>query len=468
MSDMFYYDAQVRRFLAQIIAVFSNFNVTFGKDDDGNTIYHRVPVRYATTNKMVASIIKQNSENIMNAVPAMAVYVTGLEYDRERIQNPTFVDKTHVRQRRYNRNTGEYTSQPGNTFTVERLMPVPYMLRFNVDIWTSNQEQKFQALEQILVLFNPDLEIQSTDNYLDWTSLSYIHIDSVNFSSNPIGASDEDIDIATLGFYCPIWLSAPAKLKKLGVIENIVASVYDANGNYNPDLIESMERFGNRQYVTPTGYNLIVLNGQATLYPNGGPLDTGDSIDDLPSSSASAIAWGPYISQLGELKNGITQLRLRKDNPDTVSEIVGTVSYHPTDPNVLLFNVDNDTIPGNTLLPVDAIIDPTRSAPGINGLDAAEAGQRYLLLSGINTGKDDTSFDGADAWKSNGNDFFAEEYDIIEYTGSEWVVSWSADRSSKYEYITNLTTGLQYKWNREDWVKSWEGEYPAGQWSLVF
>jgi hypothetical protein len=159
---------------------------------------------------------------------------------------------------------------------------------------------------------------------------------------------------------------------------------------------------------------------------------------------------------------------LRKDNPDTLSEIVGTVSYHPTDPNVLLFNVDVDTTPSNSLPPVNAIIDPVRSAPGVNGLPAAGAGQRYLLLNPINSGKaGDDDFDGADAWKSAGIDLVADTYDIIQYTGSEWLVSWSSN-TDKQEFVTNLTTGVQYKWNGTDWVKSWEGEYPAGQWSLVF
>jgi hypothetical protein len=223
---------------------------------------------------------------------------------------------------------------------------------------------------------------------------------------------------------------------------------------------------GNRLYTTPTGNNLLLLNGQATIYPSGG-VSNSDSLSSLPENTSNT-KWEPHISTFGELKNGITQLRLRKDNPDTLSEIIGTVSYHPTDPTVLLFTVDQDTIPSNTLPAVNAIIDPTRSAPGVNGLPIASAGQRYLLLGDLNSGKvGDDSFDGADAWKSSGIDLIAKTYDIIQYTGSEWVVSWSS-ASNKQEFITNLTTGIQYKWNNTDWVKSWEGEYPEGTWSLVF
>ena len=90
-----------------------------------------------------------------------------------------------------------------------------------------------------------------------------------------------------------------------------------------------------------------------------------------------------------------------------------------------------------------------------------------MLLNNINGGKaGDTSFDGADAWKNAGIDLVADTYDIIEYTGTEWLISWSSD-TDKQEFVTNITTGIQYKWNGTDWVKSWEGEYPSGEWSLV-
>ena len=42
---------------------------------------------------------------------------------------------------------------------------------------------KLQILEQILVLFNPSLEVQTTDNYIDWTSLTHVMLESVNWSS---------------------------------------------------------------------------------------------------------------------------------------------------------------------------------------------------------------------------------------------------------------------------------------------
>ena len=465
----FFYDRQIRRWLQQVIAVFSHFNVQSGLDINGAPVYIRVPVRYGDPTRMVSAIIKENSENKISTVPIMSVHITSLTHDRDRMQNPTHIEKLHIRERKYNSETDTYSTYQGNALTVERMMPAPYQLSVNVDIWTSNTEQKLQILEQILPLFNPDLELQSTDNYVDWTSLSYIAMENQTWSSRsvPVG-NDDQIDVATLSFKMPIWLSLPTKVKKLGVIQTIIASLYDAQGQLNEDVIDTANLLENRIYVTPTGYGLLLLNGMATLVPANGPVTLGANSTDVEANPNEPINWQPLVNLYGELINGTTQLRLRKNNPDTISEVIGTVAYHPADPATLLFSVDIDTIPANTLPPVDAIIDPSRSAPGI-GLPAVEIGQRYLILTGINEGKEgDTSFDGADVWKNDdGDDFFADANDIITYVGTGWAISWSSNNATKIEYMTNVTTGIQYKWDEDRWQKSFEGVYSGGTWSLV-
>ena len=147
----------------------------------------------------------------------MTFYINNLEYDRPRIQDPTFVDRFSVRQRTYDTATDTYETTQGNAFTIERLMPVPYKLSVTLDIWTSNTNQKLQLLEQILTLFNPSLELQSTDNYIDWSSLSVMYLDQLTWSSRAIPQGAENpIDIASIKFSMPIWISSPAKIKKLG------------------------------------------------------------------------------------------------------------------------------------------------------------------------------------------------------------------------------------------------------------
>jgi len=460
MPQQFFYDQQIRRFLLQFIRAFSNFQVEYGKDRDGNTTLVTVPVKYGDATRMVSSIVRENSENKIIPTPMISCYVTGLEYNAERRQDPTFIDKKHIRMRKFDPNTNEYTTQQGNAFTVERVMPVPYTLQLNVDVWTSNTNQKLQLLEQLLVLFNPALEIQSTDNYLDWTSLSYIELAQTQWSSRsvPVGV-DEQIDIATLSFTVPIWLTAPAKVKKLGVINKIVASIYDDNGGIAEGVIDGQILLGERQKFTPMNFGIIVLGNTVQI------LDRNETstnkvdytpLNDPPTKvGTDDVSWAALINQYGELQSGISQLRLEQGT----AEIVGTVAFHPSDPHKLLWTVENDTVPTNDLPAVTKIINPLRSAPDA-GLATAAQGQRYLILNAIGNA---SNTDGPDAW----GDLVAGANDIVEYNGTKWQVAFDSSSDSGVHYMTNTNTGLQYKWTGTEWVKSYEGEYRAGDWSIV-
>jgi len=460
MPQQFFYDQQIRRFLLQFIRAFSNFQVEYGKDRDGNTTLVTVPVKYGDATRMVSSIVRENSENKIIPTPMISCYVTGLEYNAERRQDPTFIDKKHIRMRKFDPNTNEYTTQQGNAFTVERVMPVPYTLQLNVDVWTSNTNQKLQLLEQLLVLFNPALEIQSTDNYLDWTSLSYIELAQTQWSSRsvPVGV-DEQIDIATLSFTVPIWLTAPAKVKKLGVINKIVASIYDDQGGIAEGVIDGQILLGERQKFTPMNFGIIVLGNTVQI------LDRNETstnkvdytpLNDPPTKvGTDDVSWAALINQYGELQSGISQLRLEQGT----AEIVGTVAFHPSDPHKLLWTVESDTVPTNDLPAVTKIINPLRSAPDA-GLATAAQGQRYLILNAIG---DASNTDGPDAW----GDLVAGANDIVEYNGTKWQVAFDSSGDSGVHYMTNTNTGLQYKWTGTEWVKSYEGEYRAGDWSIV-
>ena len=185
MAD-FHYDAQIRRFLIQFAKIFSQWQVTKGKDPQGNLILMRVPIQYGDSSRQVATAIANNSASNLPSAPMITYYISGLEYNQKWTQDPTYVDKINVRQRAFNQETGEYETTQGQAFTIERQMPVPYTLRITVDFWTTNYQQKLELIEQLGTLFNPALEIQSTDNFVDWTSLSAVFQDGLTFTSRSI------------------------------------------------------------------------------------------------------------------------------------------------------------------------------------------------------------------------------------------------------------------------------------------
>ena len=105
----------------------SNFQIEYGNETDGvnKAALIRVPVRYGDASRNAQVILQENSRNSMPASPLMTFYISSLNYDRPRMQDPTFVSKINVRQRTYDTATESYETTQGNAFSIERLMPVP-------------------------------------------------------------------------------------------------------------------------------------------------------------------------------------------------------------------------------------------------------------------------------------------------------------------------------------------------------
>ena len=103
-----------------------------------------------------------------------------------------------------------------------------------------------QLLEQVLILFNPSIQLQQNQNPLDWTSLYEVELTDIQWSNRSVPAGvDETIDVATLTFLLPIWLSPPAKVKRQKIINTIITNIYDTNSvanlGYDEDVYDSLE-----------------------------------------------------------------------------------------------------------------------------------------------------------------------------------------------------------------------------------
>ena len=438
----YFYDGQQRRFLEQLVRAFSGFSYQTGMQG-GAPQTLLVPCHLAQTNRMVAYITKNGSENSLNAVPMITVFQTGLRGRKADLQNPAFVDHRQVFER--NIDDGKYGPNRGNAYSVDRLMPMPFEMDIQVDIWTSNLDQKYQLSEQILVVIYPQFEIQNSDNALDWSALTICFVeDDISFSSRsiPIGTTDE-IDIMTIRLRVPIWLTPPAMIRKISRIEEIITNigqeVFDVYGD--PEIGQLYQQ----EIVTPGDANIAVDGNLITLLGDKAGLTLPDG--SLPS-------WPEFLNQYGIFRPNVSVLRLMLTDDIEGPYVSGTLQAGDA-PNVLIWTIDPNTLPSNTLLPVDAVIDPLRTSP-LNGLPTPSDGTRYLLINDIGPSV---------AWGT----LRAYTNDIIQYNGtmSQWQVAFSSRTTIAIQYVVNLYTNRQLRWTGKEWLMSIDSLYLPGYWRLA-
>lgn len=450
-EQQYFYDKQIRRYIQQFIRLFSGFSVQMGKDDTGLPIMQVVPVRYGDVNRMAAHITRENSENIVNTVPFISCYVTNLAMAPELRTMPTHTDKVQVIEKKYNDVTGEYSNEPGNRYSIERHNPVTYKLSMNCDIWTSNTEQKLQLLEQIMVLFNPTLDVRTSSNPYDWSALTYIEMVGTTWSSRSIGSSIDDIiDVSSIQFDLPILINPPAKVKQQKLIHTIINQMYNLddadldnfkeNSAFDKSTVEyTVVTFENRKVKYEDG-SLTLLSLQETAFDPDG----------------SAVSWTNDLEKFGELRDGISQIRLRKstDPSDNDNDIIGRLSK--ISDTILSVDIDESTLPTNTLSAINGIIDGMKNYPGDGAVPAANTvGIRYLLINSIPV-------------SSNWNGLTsANKYDIVEFNGSSWSVVFDSNANTDTkQYVTNVASQDQLEWTGKTWVNSYEAIYNAGFWRL--
>jgi hypothetical protein len=298
---------------------------------------------------------------------------------------------------------------------------------------------------------------------------------------------ESPIDIATLTFETPIWISPPVKVKHLGVITKIITSLYSGSQSDN-NFVDGLGQpvtgqevtattLLSRDSVTITDYNIQVYNGEAILLGKSESSIPREPTLDIPTRQGTPIEWQQLFDAYpGKFIAGSSTIFLTQPNG---TEVIGTVAVSPVDPTILIVAWDADTRPSDTLIDsqgnldtdpeygvgvqyrsgspgtFEAIINPQKVYPG-HGMTNVVAGDRFLIVDDI--------IHNTPAW---GN-FVASANDIIEYNGTSWnVIFHSAQEATTLLWQTNIYTGVQYTWNGVYWGKSFEGEYKAGEWRLV-
>lgn len=446
--------------------IFSDIKIRNGPDANGLFTIQRVPILYGDPSIIVAQIIKGASENTMLPSPMFSAYIDDIAIAPKRRNDTMFVGKVSTIEREFDAATQEYGPGPGIRQDVERYMPVPYDITFKLDCWTTNTTTKLQIMEQIMTIFNPSVQLQQNSNILDWSSIFEVFFDDFTWTNRNIQQqTGDERDIMTFKFKVNAWINPPAKLKRSGLIAEIVTQVFNvADVNSLRGRVENeYDPFG---CIGGTPIQIITTEGDYKISVEQG---TGHDIITLLNEYGQpdpTLSWFDLIQKYGQITPNISKIRLKLDpNIDLdTSDIIGGIALDPVNKNIMFFTPDLDTLPGTTLSPIITIIDPMEMFPG-GGLPVAAAGQRYLLTSHDSTGEEPAIPPNV-AGSPWGSTLVAYPNDIIEFNGINWVVSFNSRNATGKNYVVNNENSSQYTFDGVDWTYTYYGQYAPGYWRI--
>lgn len=448
MKRQYFYDKQIRRYLTQLIRLFSGFQVQYLREVDGETVemYRTIPCVWADMSRMGATWLIDNSENVLATAPLMALSITSITPSPEYRLSPFFQQDTHfITKKKHPTEDGGYINEPNKMYKVSQHMPVPYIMEFNLDILVTSTDQKLEILEQLLSMFNPGFRMQANSSPFDIGKYFEIRLENVQWTSKsvPQGTSDE-MDFATLGFsVTPMYINVPSKIRRNTIIKKIQTNFAIAD---DEDLIsQTLDDLINRPHdmmhesiiVTPTGHSLQVTKEEDHYYAY--------AIDEQDNKTK----WQELFDHYGKVDEDEAWIRIRRneDYDDENYDIYAKFG-RTDDPDKIELLIDYETFKVPDLDPVERIINPNKRTPQQFGNGF---GVRYLLTKEITT----------DNWDG----LKAPALSIIESTPEGWKVVFDpVEHQNTEHYVLNRKTGEQYYWDGSTWLHYLIGTYQPRYW----
>ena len=366
----YWYYAQIRTIILHTLRLFQNFCVSEGIDDNGDPILRRVPCVYMSTDKSVVYLLNNSSDTVLETVPKMVLAISEVKLNNDKIAgSPYYALETAVTEKRFNKDKGQYEYAPGNSYNITRLNPLPLGIVFKLFILTSMQDQKFQLFEQLRALFSPTLELQTSENPMDWSRKTAITLTGLNWSTK--GTSNLDstqLDSMDMTFEIDTNLDMPSLVQKQSIIEQINNSIGD--GKTLEDIMSWSLEDVTRTYYSPTGNKIKVFVDEEVGK---------QKIKLLPSDKCTT--WQELLNIYGikyDHKKGNVNINcLTNANIDKRTDIIGSLHLCPKDPTIAFWCINKTTLPSTNIDPVNAIINPHDYEP------STTVGTRYLLDSEI-------------------------------------------------------------------------------------
>lgn len=204
--DTFYYNQQFKKYALQFMAIFSDLQVSEGVNNlNQQTNIITVPIKYGSADRVVQAIKSDNTQNKMLRLPMLAAKITGINIAVEKMHGTGTGDRHGY--------LPLGNTMPDGVRVIHRKTPIPYDIELELAIIASNTDQQFQILEQIFMLFDPILQIQTSDDAFDWTKINTVELLDINFEENYPSLNDKRLLVTNLRFTTTVLLSAPANIK---------------------------------------------------------------------------------------------------------------------------------------------------------------------------------------------------------------------------------------------------------------
>jgi hypothetical protein len=261
------------------MAIFAGLKVKIGTLNDRGPALIPIHITYGAKDRVVAHIFGDNTQNKPIRLPAMSAYMNGLEMAPDK-RKGVGVTRREV----FMPSGGQF---PDDIRTIEQLMPVPYNAIFDLSIYTSNRDEHLQILEQIMMFFNPILQIQKTDQTFDWTKITTVELMNINFEENYPAGTDRRIIQTTCQFMVPIYIGVPTKIRNNWIADiNLRVGVVESIQGTSGDIIAELDELGyDYQEIFNLRRDYLGEEDEEEEIPEEGPTpppDTGSPLQPEP------------------------------------------------------------------------------------------------------------------------------------------------------------------------------------------
>jgi hypothetical protein len=286
MLGTYFYHEIIRKTVVSFGTIFNQIYIKHTDSDSDVISELRVPLAYGPMQKFLARIEQQPNLNkpIQITLPRMSFELNGIEYDPSR--------KSTV--------TQTFSAVGSNDKIRKVYMPVPYNLKFELNILTKLNDDMLQIIEQILPFFQPSfaLTVDLIDSIGEKKDIAIV-LDGINIQDDYEGdLTTRRALIYTLQFTAKSFMFGPIANDPEGLIRKVQID-YHSNTNINTSKREI------RYTVTPTAMKDYDSDSSATLQENLNTLEQSVNVNN-----ASTISNGDRII----IDNEIMYVKSKSEN----------------------------------------------------------------------------------------------------------------------------------------------------------